>query len=45
MIEVIKGKEPDDLRALREDCKANGLTPKESFEMLQNPLKSEVIKC
>lgn len=45
MIEVKKGSEPDDLKKLREECLAEGLTPKESYKMLCNPLKSQLIEC
>ena len=45
MIEIKKGSEPDDLIKLREECQKNGLSPKASFEMLRNPLKSHVIDC
>ncbi len=45
MIGVIKGPEPDGLRELRDECVAAGLSPKESFGRLLNPLKDQVIKC
>lgn len=44
MIEVKKGPEPEDLKKLREECLAEKLTPKQSFEMLRNPLKKQVIE-
>ena len=45
MIVVSKGNEPEGLKVLREECKAAGLSPKASFEMLRKPLKDEVIDC
>ena len=44
MIEVKKGPEPEGLKALREECKEAGLSPKESFGMLRKPLKQQVIE-
>lgn len=45
MIEVKKGCEPDGLKELREKCLAEGLSPKESFKRLLNPLKGQVMEC
>ncbi len=45
MIEVRKSSEPDALKKLREECLAEGLSPRESFRRLQNPLKRQVIEC
>ena len=45
MIEVKKGSEPDALKKLREECLEAGLSPKEAFGMLRNPLKEQVIEC
>lgn len=45
MIEVKKGCEPDGLKELREECLAEGLSPKESFKRLLNPLKGQVMEC
>lgn len=44
MIEVKKGPEPEELKRLREECIEAGLSPKESFKMLQNPLKQQVLE-
>ena len=43
MIVVEKGEEPEGLKELREECKKQGLSPKDSFKMLRNPLKEQVI--
>lgn len=45
MIGVIKGAEPEALKRLREDCLAEGLSPRESYRRLRNPLKSQVLEC
>lgn len=45
MIEVQKGIEPDGLKELREDPMVSGLSPKEAFKMLRNPLKAQVTEC
>ena len=45
MIVVEKGSEPEGLKHLRQDCIRNNLSPKDSFQMLRNPLKTEVINC
>lgn len=42
MIVVRKGAEPMGLKELREDSMLRGLTPKEAFKMLRNPLKAQV---
>ncbi len=44
MIEVKKGSEPEELKKLRDECRAEGLSPKESFARLKNPLKQQVIE-
>lgn len=44
MIPVSKGNEPIELKELRESVKNEGLTPKEEFDRLRNPLKSEVLQ-
>ncbi len=45
MIFVKKGDEPEGLKELRDECKDMGLSPKESYRMLMNPLKKEVLDC
>lgn len=45
MIEVRKGSEPDGLKQLREECLTDHLSPKESYAMLRNPLKNQVLEC
>ena len=44
MIEVKKGIEPDELKELREDPMLRGLSSKEMFAALKNPLKTSVIE-
>lgn len=44
MIEVKKGVEPDGLKELREDPMLSGLSPKEMFAELKNPLKAQVVE-
>lgn len=44
MIEVKKGAEPDGLRELRENPMLSGLSPKEMFAELKNPLKAMVLE-
>lgn len=44
MIEVKKGVEPDGLKELREDLALSGLSPKEMFAELKNPLKKQVVE-
>ncbi len=43
MIEIKKGAEPDGLKELRENPMLSGLSPKEMFAELKNPLKVQVI--
>ena len=45
MIVIKKGTEPDELEKLRNECLEMGLSPKESYAMLRNPLKTEVLEC
>ena len=45
MIEIIKGKEPDCLKQLREQCKKEKLNPKESYDRLRGKDKDEVRDC
>ncbi len=45
MIVVRKGTEPDALQVLREFCKSQGLSAKEAYRELKNPLKGEVLHC
>lgn len=44
MIEVKKGAEPDGLKELRESPMLSGLSPKEMFAELKNPLKATVLE-
>lgn len=44
MIEVKKGVEPGGLKELREDPMLSGLSPKEMFAELKNPLKATVLE-
>lgn len=44
MIEIKKETEPDGLRELRENPMLSGLSPKEMFAELKNPLKAQVIE-
>lgn len=44
MIEIKKGTEPNGLKELREDPMLRGLSPKELFAELKNPLKALVIE-
>ena len=44
MIEIKKGNEPDGLKNLRENPALSGLSPKEMFAELRNPLKAQVIE-
>ena len=44
MIEVKKGAEPDELKELRENPMLKGLSPKEMFAELKNPLKTHIIE-
>ena len=44
MIDIKKGIEPDGLKELREDPMLSGLSPKEMFAELKNPLKAQVIE-
>lgn len=45
MIVIKKGTEPDELEKLRNECLEMGLSPKESYAMLRNPLKTKVLEC
>ena len=45
MIEIKKGTEPEGLKKLSIECKQNGLSARDSYNMLQNPLKKEVLEC
>lgn len=45
MIGIQKGPEPVDLTALRQSTAAAGLSPREAYKKLRNPLKSQVRQC
>ena len=45
MIAAKKGQEPEGLKQLREGKLTAGLSPKEQFDELKNPLKKEVLDC
>lgn len=45
MIAVRKGMGPDGLEELCKECMAEGLSPKESYDRLRNPLKQQVMDC
>lgn len=44
MIEIRKGPPPEGLVALAQEAAEKGLTPKEAYDTLRNPLKEEVLK-
>lgn len=45
MIEIKKGQPPDELVALAQQAAEQGLTPKEAYATLRNPLKETVLEC